>query len=122
MTSLIRQVSTFGASHITKRIGGRQKVWVDAVQSRIAITSSMLADMKSVKMLGLSSILATKIQAERINETKRMSGFRWMICYKNIICESVIYMLGIVTEPRLRSQPALCVGACFHLCYSCNSG
>ncbi|KAH7319081.1 putative ATP-binding cassette transporter [Rhexocercosporidium sp. MPI-PUGE-AT-0058] len=78
-------VSTFGASQITKRIGGRQKVWVDAVQRRIAITSSMLADMKSVKMLGLSNILATKIQSERINKTKRMAGFRWMTCYKNII-------------------------------------
>lgn len=52
------------------------KVWTDSVQDRIALTSSVLSDMKAVKMMGLSKVLSTLIQAARVEETRLMGAFR----------------------------------------------
>lgn len=52
------------------------KVWTDSVQERIALTSSVLSDMKAVKMMGLSKVLSTLIQAARVEETRLMGAFR----------------------------------------------
>lgn len=52
------------------------KVWTDSVQERIALTSSVLSDMKAVKMMGLSKVLSSLIQAARIEETRLMGAFR----------------------------------------------
>ena len=70
---------------ISKTIGDRQKIWVDAVQKRIALTSSMLADMRSVKMMGLSRMLTSMIQDQRVSETYRMAGYRWSIVWQNVV-------------------------------------
>lgn len=78
-------VSFFGAAKISSTIGARQKIWVDAVQKRVSITASVLASMKTVKMMGLSRMLTTLIQNERIEETHRMAHFRWSIVAQNMV-------------------------------------
>lgn len=78
-------MSFLGATQISKSIGGRQKVWVEAVQKRIAITSSVLADMRSVKMMGLTRVLTSMVQQHRVEETHRMAAYRWSIVWQNII-------------------------------------
>lgn len=78
-------VSFFGAAQISRTIGGRQKIWVDAVQKRISITASLLAGMKSVKMMGLSRLLTTLVQDQRVEETHRMARFRWSIVTQNMV-------------------------------------
>lgn len=52
------------------------KIWTDSVQERIALTSSVLSDMKAVKMMGLTKVLSTLIQAARVEETRLMGAFR----------------------------------------------
>lgn len=78
-------ISTFGAKQISKHIGGRQKVWVDAVQKRISVTTSVLSEIKAIKMMGLSDVLTKKLQEYRVDETHRMAGFRWSIVYQNVV-------------------------------------
>ncbi|ETS74387.1 hypothetical protein PFICI_14253 [Pestalotiopsis fici W106-1] len=78
-------VSFFGATRISSTIGARQKVWIDAVQKRVSITASVLASMKAVKMMGLSRILTTLIQDQRVEETHRMANFRWSIVAQNMV-------------------------------------
>jgi ATP-binding cassette, subfamily C (CFTR/MRP), member 1 len=78
-------VSAFLSSAVAKRIGGRQKKWVAAVQKRVAITSSTLGSMKSVKMMGYSRIMSDIIQSQRIRELRHQRGFRWMIIWLNVI-------------------------------------
>ncbi|OTB09170.1 hypothetical protein M426DRAFT_7187 [Hypoxylon sp. CI-4A] len=78
-------ISFFGTAEISRTIGARQKVWIDAVQDRITITASMLAEMRSVKMMGLSSVLSTIVQDQRVRETERMAGARWSIVWKNVV-------------------------------------
>lgn len=78
-------MASIGSTQISKRIGGRQKIWVDAVQKRISITSSMLAGMRSVKMMGLSGLLTHMIQDQRVNETQKMAGYRWSTVWQNVV-------------------------------------
>lgn len=73
---------------MAKRIGGRQKIWADAVQRRIAMTSSMLGSMKAVKMMGLTGTMEITIQQQRIRELNLAKSFRWMIVWLNVVCKS----------------------------------
>ncbi|PYI06874.1 multidrug resistance-associated protein [Aspergillus sclerotiicarbonarius CBS 121057] len=85
MPVIIVIVSSLGSTHISKNIGNRQKVWVDAVQQRIAVTSSMLEKIQIVKRMGLSKTFTQLIQEKRVQETHRMAGFRWSIVWQNMI-------------------------------------
>jgi ATP-binding cassette subfamily C (CFTR/MRP) protein 1 len=48
------------------------------------MTSAMLADMQSVKMLGLSGFFGNVIQKHRVEETQKMTGYRWCIVVGHI--------------------------------------
>ncbi|PYH89268.1 multidrug resistance-associated protein [Aspergillus ellipticus CBS 707.79] len=85
MPLIIVFVSSLGSTYISKTIGNQQKTWVDAVQQRIAITSSMLAEIQTIKMMGLSNTFTELIQEKRVHETHRMAGFRWSIVWQNMI-------------------------------------
>ncbi|THW33635.1 putative multidrug resistance protein [Aureobasidium pullulans] len=61
----------------------RRPEWNKAIQDRVALTSSMLHDMKSLKMLGLVGTLKDILQARRIEELKRSKKVRWMIVWMN---------------------------------------
>ncbi|PHH93023.1 hypothetical protein CDD83_2133 [Cordyceps sp. RAO-2017] len=78
-------VSFFGTAEISRTIGARQKTWVDAVEKRITITASMLASMRSIKMMGLSPVLSSIVQGQRIQETRRMAAARWSIVWQNVV-------------------------------------
>ncbi|PWY94818.1 multidrug resistance-associated protein [Aspergillus sclerotioniger CBS 115572] len=85
MPVIIVIVSSLGSTQISKNIGNRQKVWVDAVQQRIAITSSMLAEIQIVRRMGLSKTFTKLIQDQRVQETHRMAGYRRSIVWQNMI-------------------------------------
>lgn len=81
---LTSPVGFIGGGLICKDIGTNVKVWTDSVQERIALISSVLSDMKAVKMMGLSKVLSALIQAARVEETRLMGAFRtnlvWACC------------------------------------------
>ncbi|KAH8723179.1 P-loop containing nucleoside triphosphate hydrolase protein [Phaeosphaeriaceae sp. PMI808] len=56
--------------------GQRQKIWMEAVETRISATASMLSSMKSVKMLGISTQLGAAIQKMRLDELGSATNFR----------------------------------------------
>lgn len=56
--------------------GKRQPPWMEALQKRIGITSSMLQSMKGVKMMGLTEELRKLIQGLRLQEIKSAIKFR----------------------------------------------
>ncbi|EED17878.1 ATP-dependent bile acid permease, putative [Talaromyces stipitatus ATCC 10500] len=47
--------SGMGSMKIAKHIGGRQKIWVDLVQQRIAIMASMLSKIQTVRRMAAAS-------------------------------------------------------------------
>lgn len=74
-----------GGGKITSTIGNKQKIWVDAVQARVSFTSTVLAGMKDIKMLGLRDVIESMLQQYRVDETLRMAAFRWSIVWSNVV-------------------------------------
>ncbi|KAG0653052.1 abc multidrug transporter B [Hyphodiscus hymeniophilus] len=78
-------LSSGGASMVAKLIGDRQKSWADATQRRVTITSSMLKDMKGLKMMGFTGIIDNIVQDERVRETVQMEAYGWINVWLNVV-------------------------------------
>ncbi|RFU26545.1 hypothetical protein B7463_g9807, partial [Scytalidium lignicola] len=69
--------------YVAKNLQSYQKNWNIATQTRIGTTSSMIASMKVVKMLGLQRYLACRTQKLRVEELEVASKVRLMMVYYN---------------------------------------
>ncbi|KAK1622116.1 ABC transporter [Colletotrichum phormii] len=76
---VISIVCAFGVIPVSKTIGRAQTAWIERLQKRVAVTASMLGDMKAIKMLGLSGVLSTTITELRRVELKTSEKFRKLI-------------------------------------------
>ncbi|CZR69716.1 related to multidrug resistance protein [Phialocephala subalpina] len=70
---------------VGKKMVGYRKVWNEATQKRVALASSALRDVASLRMMGLGPRLQALLQSQRLRELQRMGGLRWMIIWMNII-------------------------------------
>ncbi|KAE8360003.1 P-loop containing nucleoside triphosphate hydrolase protein [Aspergillus caelatus] len=59
----------------------RQAMWLEAIERRISSTTSMLASMKGIKMLGLSDLLMTCIHNLRLDELNISRNFRKLLVW-----------------------------------------
>jgi len=82
---VICMVSLAAASPIAARFGPAQRAWVERVERRVAVTASMLGDMKAVKMLGLSNALEKIITQLRVAEMKTSERVRGLFVWQIII-------------------------------------
>ena len=73
---VIALIAFISNSWIAKMIPKRQKAWLQAGQKRVAMTSSMLNNMKCVKMMGLSDELQSNLHDQRSNEVELSKKFR----------------------------------------------
>lgn len=71
---------------------GAQKAWVERIEKRLTVTSTVLGDMKAVKMLGLSDVLFSIISTLRKVELKTSTKFRKLILLQVYICEAKGYL------------------------------
>ncbi|KAI9742902.1 MAG: hypothetical protein M1818_003631 [Claussenomyces sp. TS43310] len=78
-------ISAILDSMVTMLIGGKVKIWSDAVQQRISLTADILSSMKSVKMLGLANPLYSLIHNERLRELGLQAKFRWSTVWLNTL-------------------------------------
>ncbi|KAJ5917233.1 ABC transporter integral membrane type 1 [Penicillium verhagenii] len=65
----------FATTPLSAKCGVAQKKWVGHIQERLAVTTSMLGDIKAVKMLGLEGILfdiITRYRKTELDASKRM--------------------------------------------------
>ncbi|KAM5475676.1 hypothetical protein MauCBS54593_001368 [Microsporum audouinii] len=88
---------TFANSQLSKRIAGKQKVWNAAVQKRIAVTSSMLGSMKSMKMMGMTEVVYDSIQEYRVQEIRSAMGYRWLSLWTNTIASTPVIFAPVLT-------------------------
>ena len=79
---LILTVASKTSEKVGNTIGAKQKAWSQAIQKRIAMTSSMLGSIKALKMMGLSDIIEEKVQKQRLEEIAIAADFRWMMVSK----------------------------------------
>ncbi|KAJ5292026.1 hypothetical protein N7478_001277 [Penicillium angulare] len=67
---------------ISTRTGEAQQQWIRRIQKRLAVTSSMLGDIKAMKMLGVSDVLSKIIANLRDIEVKTSLRFRKLIIWE----------------------------------------
>lgn len=79
MVATIGVVTTIWLSRF---MGKAQKRWIQAIQTRIDTTASMLGSMKAVKMLGFTDILASMVQGLRVSELNLSGLFRRLTCVR----------------------------------------
>ncbi|KAI1328223.1 ABC transporter [Xylariaceae sp. FL0255] len=80
---------SIGATAFMSKIAGKvQVLWIEKVQERLRITSTVLGDMKSVKMLGLSDVITQMIKTFRQVEIKTSERFRKLLVINVLLSES----------------------------------
>lgn len=67
-----------------------QVAWIEKVQERLRITSTMLDDMKAVKMLGLSTVMSDIIQKLRQVEIQTSKVYRKLLVWNVLLCKTPI--------------------------------
>lgn len=72
-------VSSVATNYATDGIGPARGMWNQAVQERVSITSSMLSQIKGLKMMGLTDYIAKLIQSLRASELELSKKFRAFI-------------------------------------------
>jgi ATP-binding cassette subfamily C (CFTR/MRP) protein 1 len=77
----------------TKRGLPMQRIWLDAIQRRVAYTAAVLGCSKGFKMLGLTEFLSKRIQELRIKELADYAGYRKFVAARETLA-SVPGVLG----------------------------
>ncbi|SPO04398.1 related to ABC multidrug transporter [Cephalotrichum gorgonifer] len=74
-----------------------QRTWIEKVEDRLSLTTYMLGDMKSVKMLGLSSMMFTLVQRMREIEITASRKFRQLFCLQVFFANSPAALIPVAT-------------------------
>lgn len=69
--------------YLAKNLQSKQKDWSVATQNRIAMTTSMLGSVKSLKMLGIVDYTESLILSLRLRELDMAKKVRWMMVAYN---------------------------------------
>lgn len=74
-------VSLLGSLGAAGLVAQRQALWLEAIERRIAATTSMLNAMKGVKMTGLTDVLRKDLQQLRVDELNISKKFRKLLIW-----------------------------------------
>lgn len=66
-----------------------QKAWIERIQKRLAVTSTMLGDMKAAQMLGLKDLLFNIINELRELELKDSLRYRKIMVIIVVLCKFI---------------------------------
>ncbi|KAL0932221.1 ATP-binding cassette containing protein [Colletotrichum truncatum] len=83
--------------YLAKNLQGRQKNWNAATQERLATITSMLASMKSLKMLGVSTYTESLVCKLRLRELEMANKVRWMMVAYNASANALGIFSPIIT-------------------------
>ncbi|KAL4747875.1 hypothetical protein BDW72DRAFT_215157 [Aspergillus terricola var. indicus] len=61
---------------VASTMGSRQRCWLEAIQSRVQVTSEMLKSMKEIRLSGLQTPMASKLEALRTEEISQSRPFK----------------------------------------------
>ncbi|TDZ21488.1 ABC transporter atnG [Colletotrichum orbiculare MAFF 240422] len=85
------------SKYLAKNLQGQQKNWTVATQKRLAMTSSMIASMKSLKMQGITPYTESLVQTLRLKELGMAQKVRWMMVAYNASANAVGIFSPIIT-------------------------
>ncbi|KAM3536194.1 hypothetical protein MY4038_000660 [Beauveria bassiana] len=61
-------ITALGAYIVTKNMASARTIWNQKVETRVAATSNILAQLKSIKAMGLTEAMSTYLQEKRVDE------------------------------------------------------
>ncbi|OAA74978.1 ABC transporter, transmembrane domain, type 1 [Akanthomyces lecanii RCEF 1005] len=74
-----------------------QRAWIEKVEERLRLTTNMLANMRTVKMLGLSSRMFSVIYKARDVEIENSTRYRWTLIGQIFFSNSPMMFAPVVT-------------------------
>ncbi|KAB8206354.1 P-loop containing nucleoside triphosphate hydrolase protein [Aspergillus parasiticus] len=77
--AIVSMVCLCGTFLISTRMATAQRAWVEKVQVRLTVTSTMLGNIKAVKMLGLTDVLYQMLSSLRQIELNTSQRFRKLL-------------------------------------------
>lgn len=83
---------------VSSRSGVAQKQWIERVQKRVAITSTMVGDIKAMQMLGLSKALSKIVTKLRQIEVETSLRFRKLLIWQLVICMFLICLFRFILD------------------------
>ncbi|KAK2053375.1 ABC transporter [Colletotrichum caudatum] len=83
--------------YVARNLQSKQKGWNESTQKRLAMTSSMLSSMKSLKMLGVTAYTESMINSLRLQELDMSSRVRWMMVAYNASANALGIFTPIIT-------------------------
>ncbi|KAF4776651.1 hypothetical protein HER10_EVM0007842 [Colletotrichum scovillei] len=83
--------------YLAKNLQSKQKDWSVATQNRIAMTTSMLGSVKSLKMLGIVDYTESLILSLRLRELDMAKKVRWMMVAYNASANALGIFAPILT-------------------------
>ncbi|KAK2601395.1 hypothetical protein N8I77_010849 [Diaporthe amygdali] len=69
------------STFLARLTGPRQKLWMEQIQKRVGLTSTVIGQMKNLKMAGLAAPVGKLIQRMRIDELKAGARFRMILSF-----------------------------------------
>lgn len=119
---------------LSKKTGSRQGKWVEAIQRRVGIASTVLRSMKSIKLAGLVHSMNDLLHNERVRELNLAKSFRAITTWNNVVCEfsqfliftmlisvanapgllnALVVFAGYSIRAKLRNEPPLSTAQAF---------
>jgi len=84
---LIATASVAAVTQVSARSAEAQKAWIEKVQARLSVTSSILKDTKAMHFLGLNSILFGVVSRLRKLEIRTSQRFRKLLIWQIALCQ-----------------------------------
>ncbi|KAF7933004.1 uncharacterized protein EAE97_008771 [Botrytis byssoidea] len=116
---IVSLACTIGAFSIMKWAKHTQKEWVEAVQKRVAITSSALKSIRGIKIQGLTTRLSEDLQELRVQELEYAKPFRRNIIATAVtsnittLCGPAITFIVYIVIQRTKDSATLNIGQAF---------
>jgi ATP-binding cassette subfamily C (CFTR/MRP) protein 1 len=64
---------------------GRLRQWNQGIQTRVAMTSAAIRNVRAIKMMGLTFDNVQALQDARVHEVESSAHFRWFVAIMNVI-------------------------------------
>lgn len=85
-------------------MGPARVQWNKAIQERVGSVSTMLSQIKGVKMMGLTDLFHDSLQTLRIHELKLAIRFRWILVQLNWLGKRCPLCPFVILDTRTRGR------------------
>ncbi|EFX06639.1 ABC multidrug transporter [Grosmannia clavigera kw1407] len=93
-----------------KRTPPRQRRWMQAIQSRLKVTTKAVSEMKGIKMCGLTDIVVKQIQGLRVSEINDQKAFRKLQITNIAVGNAPAMITPAITFATFAIEQNLCSG------------